>query len=391
MPGTAAIARLRHIFAIVAFCGIIGGFFALNRIVRPPEISASERRPLATMPELSASGALSADFMGEFEDFAADSFAFRDALRSVRALAAFGLFMQTDKGGLYYGESGAGKIEKLDEASVAQAAQKIAATADGIAALGRDISMYYSFVPDKSIYAGRYLPGFDAGEARRALGAALDGRLEYIDLAGALGAGDFYRTDLHWDQPKLMGGCLAALDAAMGLFGSGAPAAAGGDGAARAPFPAYAPRVAGDFLGVYAGQLALPIAPDAMAYMTGGALDEATVSYLDPQTGAMRDGPMYQLDAFGGRDPYDLFLGGAQPLIAIDNPGAPAQRELYLFRDSFSSSLAPLLVSAYSRIVLIDLRYIDSRALPQFVDYAEGSDVLFLYSSQILNNASVLH
>ncbi|MDR1439858.1 MAG: hypothetical protein LBJ10_07590, partial [Clostridiales bacterium] len=304
MKELAAIARIRHIFVIIAFCGVVGGFFALNRAVRPPEVSASERRPLAEMPALSPDSLLSGKFMGGFEDFAADSFAFRDSLRAVRAFTVFRVFMQTDKDGLYYGKAGAGKIERLDEASAAQAAQKIAAIADGIAAEGKDISMYYSFVPDKSVYAGRSLPGFDAEAARRILGGALDGKLEYIDLVGALGAEDFYRTDLHWSQPRLLGGCLAALDGAMGLFVGGAVAPS--PTVAAPSHGAYEERIAGDFLGVYAGQIALPLAPDTMSYMAGGALDAAAATYMDPQTGAMREGPMYWLDAFSGRDPYDL-------------------------------------------------------------------------------------
>jgi hypothetical protein len=99
---------------------------------------------------------------------------------------------------------------------------------------------------------------------------------------------------------------------------------------------------------------------------------------------------MYDLEAFSGGDPYDLFLRGAQPLIVIDNPGAATDRELYMFRDSFSSSLAPLLCAAYRRVTLIDLRYLDSRILPSLVEFAPGSDALFIYSSQILNNESVL-
>jgi hypothetical protein len=40
--------------------------------------------------------------------------------------------------------------------------------------------------------------------------------------------------------------------------------------------------------------------------------------------------------------------------------------------------------------VLIDLRYIDIRLLEQYLTFDGGADVLFLYSSQILNNSSIL-
>ena len=81
---------------------------------------------------------------------------------------------------------------------------------------------------------------------------------------------------------------------------------------------------------------------------------------------------------------YDIYLSGATPLITIDNPNAKTKKELLLFRDSFGSSIAPLLVQEYSKITLIDIRYISSDLLDQYINF-EKQDVLFLYSSLILN------
>lgn len=360
----------RSVLTASVFILILGGFFLLNRVVAPPEVSQSERRPLEKMPEFTASSVSTAAFMGGFEGFAADSFVFRDGLRTLRALVVFDVFFQTDKGGLYRGDAGAGKIERVNEVSVRQTAAKITQLAQGLEGL----NLYYSFVPDKSIYAGKKLPGFDAGTVKRILAAGVSGAA-FIDLAGVLAAEDYYRGDLHWDQARLSG-VLDALGDAM-------------DFADRmdADFDANS---IGVFEGVYAGQLALPLAPDKMTYLTNPVLENAVVRYLNPRGAVLEEGLMYDLAAFSGRDPYDLFLGGAQPLVVIDNPAAATERRLYIFRDSFSSSLAPLLVPAYAQVTLIDLRYMDSRALPRFVDFAPGSDVLFLYSSQIMNNASVL-
>ena len=37
-------------------------------------------------------------------------------------------------------------------------------------------------------------------------------------------------------------------------------------------------------------------------------------------------------------------------LLTVDNPNARTDRELVIFRDSFGSSLAPLLLEGYSRV-----------------------------------------
>ena len=52
----------------------------------------------------------------------------------------------------------------------------------------------------------------------------------------------------------------------------------------------------------------------------------------------------------------------------------------------FGSSLAPLLLGGYSKITLIDIRYIHLDYLKQYVDFTE-CDVLFLYSTLVLNNS----
>ena len=64
-------------------------------------------------------------------------------------------------------------------------------------------------------------------------------------------------------------------------------------------------------------------------------------------------------------------------------------KELIVFRDSFASSLTPLLLEQYSNITLIDLRYISASKLNDVVDFKKG-DVLFLYSTMIINQSVML-
>lgn len=88
-------------------------------------------------------------------------------------------------------------------------------------------------------------------------------------------------------------------------------------------------------------------------------------------------------------DLYDFFLSGACPLLTIENSSAQTDQELVIFRDSFSSSLAPLLMGAYQKITLVDLRYLSSSFLSEFITF-DKQDVLFLYSATLLNNSYTL-
>ena len=84
-----------------------------------------------------------------------------------------------------------------------------------------------------------------------------------------------------------------------------------------------------------------------------------------------------------------MFLSGPVSLLEITNPAGPEDKTLVVFRDSFGSSLVPLLVEGYGRVILADLRYMPGSSLQDYVDIS-GADALFLYSTLVLNNSTLL-
>ena len=87
-----------------------------------------------------------------------------------------------------------------------------------------------------------------------------------------------------------------------------------------------------------------------------------------------------------GLDKYDVYLSGATSLMVIENPSSTEERELIVFRDSFASSLIPLLVKSYSKITLVDTRYISPKILDRYIEFS-NQDILFVYSTLIINNS----
>lgn len=98
---------------------------------------------------------------------------------------------------------------------------------------------------------------------------------------------------------------------------------------------------------------------------------------------------VYDLEKAEGQDPYEIFLSGSKSLLTIENPACDTGRELILFRDSFGGSIAPLLAEGYSAVTVVDIRYVSSDMLERLVDF-HGQDVLFLYSTLVLNNSITL-
>lgn len=363
--------KVRAIAIITVFLAVIFGLTIANFVIPTPEISRSERRRLATLETPTWESILDGSWMKSFDEkYSLDSFPFRDGLRALKANFQFHVMMQSDNNDIYITNGHAAKIERLNEGSIESAAEKFNKL---IAKLPESAHVYYSIIPDKSMYLAGNHPHIDHERLLEIMKENMQAAA-YIDLYDVLSADSYYTTDLHWEQSKLLP-VVKALGEAMGFEVSE-------DG--------YTVTTRTPFYGVYSGQSALSLNADELCYLTNDVIDEAVVKLLDTKTLEMTDSRMYATEKFTGIDPYDLFLSGAQPLITIENPNSTTDRELIIFRDSYSSSLAPLLTEGYAKITLIDLRYLASPMVEQLVEFPEGCDVLFLYGTLVLNSSGVL-
>ena len=110
----------------------------------------------------------------------------------------------------------------------------------------------------------------------------------------------------------------------------------------------YVEKLADDgFHGVYYGQAALPMPAEQIKYMTWEGMDNIVV--YDYETGKPVEIGLYDYDALEGMDSYEFYLYGSKSLITIENPEG-TEGELIIFRGSFGSSIAPLLISGYEKI-----------------------------------------
>ena len=233
-------------------------------------------------------------------------------------------------------------------------------------------TVYLAVVPDKALFTvppAGYTPA-GAAETADYLRDALD-FLTPVDIAAGLTLADYYRTDPHWRQERLRPAADALLTA------MGAPVSGTRDETLCA--------LEGDFHGSYWGKTEEPLEPDTLAYLTSPVLDSCTVHSYETDT----DGGVYDFAAAQDA-PYDLFLSGSRSLLRIDSPQALSDRTLVVFRDSFGSSLIPLLAESYRTVYAVDIRYLSSDLLGRFVDFPADADVLLLYSTTVLHNSITL-
>ncbi|MDD4324570.1 MAG: DHHW family protein [Eubacteriales bacterium] len=336
------------------------------------DISFTERRLLHQAPKLELSSAASGKFMRDFEEYAKDQFPARDTFRSVKALTRYYALAQMDNNNIYIMDGYASKLEfPLSENSINKAAAKFRAIYEEHMQ-GTNCKVYLSVIPDKNYYIAAE-NGYPAMDYERLFTLLKEGAdfAEFIDITDALMIKDYYRSDLHWKQENLE----AVVDKIAGAMG-----------VSEQLSHDYIENTHDDvFYGVYTGQSALPLEPDRIIFLTNNVTEKSTVYHAE--SGLYT--PVYDLEKLDGRDPYDVYLSGALPLLVIDNPLAKSERELVVFRDSFGSSLAPLLLEGYSKVSLIDIRYMSSNLIGDYVTFS-NQDVLFLYNTIILNSSEML-
>ena len=318
------------------------GMFLWTSLTETPDYSDSERRVLASFPKCSVERILDGSFAKDFDKYAVERFPARDTWRSIKAYFSKAL-LQRDNNGLYTAGEHISKLEyPANPKMMDHAASVIGKVYDKYLKNKENYSLYLAVIPDKNRYLAEpsWHLSLDYDQFSADMAAKAD-FAEYIEIAGLLGAEDYYMTDSHWKQEKL-------LDVAEHLtkeMGSYTP-------------QTYTTKTATTaFQGVYLGQSALRHKPDTIRYLTNDLLALAQVE--------------------GAKAVYDLEKSNGKRLI--------------LFRDSFGSSLAPLMLGGYEEIVLVDLRHISSEQLGKYVDFdsdaARQTDVLFLYCTSLLNNA----
>ncbi len=346
-------------------------FLAVFAWFRPSDpMSDSERRPLAQPPALTGESLLNGSFMQDFEKYTLDQFPLRDSFRTIKALFATHILGQKDNNGIYIAENYAVKQEyPLNSDSIRRAAARFSYVYEKYLT---DSQVFFAIVPDKGQYlaenSGHLTLSYNEMDAilRTELPFAT-----HVSLLDSLDYEDFYRTDTHWKQENLFEAAKILCDA----LNVTAPD--------RTGFTQTA--VERPFYGVYYGQAALPMEPDVLSVMESDLLSECTV--YDHESG--KTGGVYDESKLEGKDLYDIFLSGSRSLLTIENPNAATEKELIVFRDSFGSAMIPLLLTDYAKVTAVDIRYIHPDLLDRFLDF-HGQDVLFLYSTLVLNNSETI-
>ena len=239
----------------------------------------------------------------------------------------------------------------------------------------QNMNVYFTIIPDKTYYLEDKLDT-DFKDVVENVESNLNSNIQYFDISSVLELEDYYKTDMHWKQENL-DNVIDVIEKEMKIQNE------------NYEEPNYEEKILGDFYGTYyKEQKENNIEPDELKYLTNEEIEKSTVYNAETESNE----PVYNISkAEETGNLYDAFLSGASAIEIIKNEQSETGKKLILFRDSFGSSIAPLLINEYEEIVLIDLRYINYTILSNYVNFSdyENQDVLFLYSSRVINKSGI--
>ncbi len=355
-------------YSFVIFISI---FMILSVITKKDEISISERRHLANMPKFTLEGILDKNnsYSNKLNDYLMDHFIGRETFKKIKSFTSNYIFQNKENHGVFENNGYLFQLDyEVNNASLKHLSELICEIDTNYLTTQ---NKYFVMIPDKNYYLkNNDIPKLNYEKMENFLKENIPNNTKWIDIKETLNLSSYYYTDIHWKQ-EILEPTLKRLQEEMKL--------------SFTTFPTkkneYSP-----FYGALYGKY--PKMDDVLTYLTNEIIENSSVYNYEKKSFTK----VYQEKNLNNVDSYDIFLEGPTPILIIDNPIQKNNKSLIMFRDSFGSSLAPLLIENYSKITLIDLRYVSSKMLSEIkdIDLRDDSDVLFLYSVPIINNSFAL-
>lgn len=358
--------KVKNVVVTISFLFVIIIILITNLLKEDIEVSLAERRKLQQFPKLSSNELFKGSFFEKFEKYTMDQFVQREAFRSLKTNIEMKVLKKQDSNNIYeYDGKLIEQIYPLNEKSVTNMTKKMNEIEQRY--LNETNKVYYTIVPDKNYFINSNHLKLDYQKLQDMMADNLEWA-EYIPIFDCLDLSCYYRTDSHWKQERLQT-VVDRIASNINLKLEGQ----------------YEEKKIVDFKGVYTGQFPIEIESDEIRILTNEMIEDCTVynHETDKKT------KIYDIGKIKSPDKYDIYLSGATPLLTIENSKAKHNKELVVFRDSYGSSLIPLLVEGYSKITVVDTRYISPKILGEYVEF-QNKDVIFIYSTLLINNSTSL-
>lgn len=353
--------KVKNIVLSVIFITFLFTFMIVNIVKKDDDISYSERRKLEKVPKITYDSVINGTYFSKLDKYTTDQFIWRDNFRKIKI--DIDLLTKNNYNKLYlYNDYIIEETYPLNKESVINVTNKINDIKRTY--LNETNNIYYSIVPDKNYFVNDDNLKLDYDKLKNIMNSNLD--IKYIDIFNVLSLEDYYKTDTHWKEEKLSK-VVNKLSKEMNFNITNN----------------YNFKKISDFNGTYSSRIVKEDIKDEI-YILDNVNDMNVYNY---ETNGYEK--VYDLTKLNSLDKYNVYLSGSVSLLKIESMSTSSNKELIVFRDSYGSSLIPLMMNGYKSITIVDTRYISPSILSNYIDF-NNKDVLFLYSTLLINDSFTL-
>ena len=360
----------------------------LTFIFMSPEekpFSENENRYLAAFPDFSIEKYLDESFMNDFDEWLSDRFLWREDWIKLKNKTDQ-ITGKTEINGVFIEDNMMMQVwNGYDE----ELLEKNINAINNFVKAHPDIPSYFMLVPNaQEIYYDK-LPSFaEVGNQKEFIDmfyASLEGFSGTVDAYSLLEQNKdsyiYYRTDHHWTSY----GAYLGYSAAGTQLGY-APIDASNFAVEHASY---------DFRGtLFSKTLDYSVTPDIIDYyiLTENEPDVKVSVYnsynsANEQVDYTEYDSMYFREFLEVKDKYASFLGQNSPIVTVESENAKSDKSLLVIKDSYAHSLVPFLTKEYSKVTMLDLRYINVD-FQMFLSLTDYDQVLFVYNVITLSEDS---
>lgn len=368
--------RFQKVMAL-AFVVYIGGFFALQFIVKERDFSELENRKLASAPKWSMAHFLSGGYGEDFETYIADQFPGRDSFIAVKSNAER-LLQKKDNNGVYIGKEGY-FLQTFNDPDQELLEKNI----HYINRFAEHFNTTMMLVPTATKVHEDRLPAFatpyDEGVFIETLKKGIGENVNWLDMLEVMGGHKeediYYKTDHHWTTLGAYYG-YEALCKSLGIE----PLALDRFNRIKASETFYGTLFSkGNF--TFAK-------PDTLEIFEPKNPVDVKVHYvMEDET---KD-TLYDKSHLEKKDKYSVFLGGNHAHVKI-NTNTSNGKKIAIVKDSYANAFIPFLSHHFEEIHVFDLRFF-SVPIADYLREEGIEDVLLLYNAQnfaTMNKLSLL-
>lgn len=356
---------IRSKVTVTIFLLILSGMSVFGFAAGDERYSEKENRYLAIKPDLDSGNLLNGKYQEDYETYLADKTIFRNKwieLKTYIELAS----LKKDVNGVYFGKDNyLIARQDTDKFETENADKNCKYLEEFVDNYKKNTDICVMLVPNTSEILKKKLPkyAYNFNETRYINDIYKKiGEDNTVDVNQMLKAHKdeylYYKTDHHWTT---LGAYYAFTEYAdkTGIN-----------------IEKYTTKLVTDkFYGTMSSKANLEIEADKVYIYEPDKEEEVSVRYNNSTE--LKDS-LYEMSALDKKDKYSIFLGGNNPLVQITT-NAENDRKVLVIKDSFAHCFIPFMISGFSKIDVVDLRYYNE-SIRKMIEEGGYTDILVLYN-----------